>query len=426
MNSSKRKIQKDSIKKIISLDDAKPSIKYGWKSIAAIASMIIALIFGYSMWNSSGNNSNLKYETEDAIRGDLIIKVTATGTVEPTNTVDVSSELSGTLLKVNVDYNSIVKAGDILAELDAEKVNANVESAKAKLAAARAKVKTADITASEMKLVYERKKKLQKRKISTQHDLDAAKANYDRAIAAIDSSKADVLTAVAELKLQKTDLSKTKIYSPINGIILARAAETGQTVASSLTAPVLFTIAEDLTQMEVQVDVDEADVGKIKSGQKATFTVDAYPDEIFEAQIRELYFGSEIVQSVVTYKAILTTGNPDLLLRPGMTATAEIIIKELKGIISVPNAALRFAPATENETADNRSILDKLLPGPPIRRKSSVKTATGSNRTVWVLENGQPIKIPVEIGSTDGNYTQILKGAIKADQAIIIDSKKSK
>ena len=390
-------------------------------SIAAVA--FFAAAFGlYSVLKSGGSENTIQYITEPVSRGDLTVMVTATGSVQPTNQVDISSELSGTIRKVLVDYNGKVKVGQVLAELDTDKLKAAVDSSKAKLAAARAKVKTAEATRREMKVEHERKRLLARKKISSQHDLDAAKAAYDRAVAGVDSAKADVAAAAANLKLGETNLAKTCICSPIKGVVLERNVETGQTVASSLQAPVLFTIAEDLTKMEVQVDVDEADVGKVREGQKASFTVDAYANKTFHATIRELRYGSEIVQGVVTYKAILSTDNSHLLLRPGMTATAEVTVEEIKQAITIPNAALRFSPPAANAKTDKRSFLKKLLPGRPrLRKASSNRGQTGPKRNIWVLEGRKAKKVAITIGSTDGKRTRIVKGDLKPAQMVITD-----
>ena len=394
--------------------------RWGRKIIAGI--LILAGLGLYAILDTGGSNNAVHYITQPASRGDLTVMVTATGSVQPTNQVDISSELSGTIRKVLVDYNDKVKTGQVLAELDTDKLKALVASSRAKLAAASAKVKNAQATRTEMKIAHERKRLLALKKISSTHDLDTAKAAYERAIASVDSAKADVAAAAADLKLNETNLAKTCICSPIKGIVLKRDIEPGQTVASSLQAPVLFTIAEDLTQMEIQVDVDEADVGKVSKGQKANFTVDAYPNRQFGATIRELRFGSEVVQGVVTYKAVLTTDNSKLLLRPGMTATAEIVVFEVKDALSVANAALRFSPQVANKATDNRSFLQKLLPGRRRFRRPSSKRTSGSRRTIWTIAEGKVKKIAVETGPTDGKRTQIIKGELKSGQAVIVDT----
>lgn len=362
------------------------------------------------------------YITSPVTRGSLRVLVTATGTVQPTNQVDVSSELSGIVRKVLVDYNSPVKAGQVLAVLDTDKLKATVDSSRAKLNAAKAKVAQTEATVVEKEDDYNRKARLVEKQITSTFDFEAAKAAYRRAIAARDSALADVGVAEAELKLNETNLAKASIYSPISGVVLSRDVEPGQTVASTLQAPVLFSIAEDLAQMEIQVDVDEADVGKVKEGQSATFTVDAYPDRKFKATIRQLRFGSETIQGVVTYKAVLTTDNSELLLRPGMTATAEIAVQRVNDAVLVPSAALRFTPPKEDSQGDNRSLLSKLLPGRPRFRRRSTRPKTGPDRKVWVLSDGVPSAVDVVVGASDGRRTEIIKGDIEPGARVIVDN----
>ena len=260
------------IEKILGLGTAASSSSYQrWrlKIMAGFAAVITLVLWVW--WSSGGPSDALRYVTAPASRIDLTVIVTATGTVQPTNQVDVSSELSGTIRKVLVDYNSNVTVGQHLAILDTDKLKATAEAAKAKLAAARAKVADAEATVVEKKLDYDRKRRLADRQVTSEHDEEAAKAAYDRAVASLASAKADVDAAVADLKLHETNLAKTCICSPIDGVVLARNVEPGQIVASSFQAPVLFTIAEDLKQMEVQVDVDEADVGKVQKGAAGEF-----------------------------------------------------------------------------------------------------------------------------------------------------------
>ncbi|MCB1492186.1 MAG: efflux RND transporter periplasmic adaptor subunit [Rhodobiaceae bacterium] len=391
-----------------------------WIAIATIVA--IAAVSGYAYSLRLGDGDATKYLTEPVATRDLTVIVTATGTVQPTNEVDISSELSGTVRTVLVDYNSIVKAGDILAELDTDKLKASVDSAKAKLAAAEAQVRYAEATRKELKIEFDRKQALVSRSVVSQQELNSAEAAYERAVASVESAKADVQAAAAEVKLNETNLTKSCICSPIDGVVLKRAVEPGQTVASSLQTPVLFTIAEDLSKMEVQVDVDEADVGTVREGQTATFTVDAYADRTFDAQIKALRYGSEVVQGVVTYKAVLVTNNDELLLRPGMTATAEITVNEIRQAVVVPNAALRFAPAVPAQT-DNRSFLQKLLPGrPPIHATSSNAETTGNERSVYTLVGGAMQQVPVTVGASDGRFTQIVSGKLEPGQLVITDT----
>jgi HlyD family secretion protein len=387
-----------------------------------LAGIVLAIgALGYSLLGGGAANG-VTYITESATRANLTVTVTATGTVQPTNDVEISSELSGIVRTVFVDYNSAVTEGQALAELDTRKLKSAVDSSSARLQAAKAKVSEAQASVAETRLDFERKARLAKTQAGSILDLEVAEAKLKRALAIEESAKADVASASANLALAETDLEKALIRSPITGVVLSRNVEPGQTVASSLQAPILFTIAEDLTKMEVRVDVDEADVGKVREGQKASFAVDAYPDRRFNAEIRELRYGSEVVQGVVTYKAVLTTDNSELLLRPGMTATAEIVVAEVHDVLTVPNAALRFIPPTA-EPQDQRSFLQKLVPGPPrLRKPSGAEQSQGPERKVWIVRNGAPEARAVTIGATDGKRTEILKGELETGEGVIVDS----
>ena len=395
--------------------------RFTWRYLLWAAAALVLAGGAYVLYFDGSGAAGQTFVTQPATRGNLTVLVTATGSVQPTNKVDVSSELSGVVRKVLVDYNSTVKVGDALAELDTDKLKATVESSRAKLLSAKAKVTEAEATLEEKRRDYDRKNALVTRQAASVQDLAAARAAYDRAAAALSAVRADVGVAEAQLHLDETNLAKARITSPIDGIVLKRNVDPGQTVASSLQAPVLFTLAEDLKQMEIQVDVDEADVGSVAEGQSASFSVDAHPDRRFPARIRMLRFGSETVQGVVTYKAVLTVDNSHLLLRPGMTATATVTVKEVKNALLVPNAALRFAPNSA-AASDNRTFLQRIMPGPPRRRAASPPDAKGPNRTVWVLRNGTPTAIAVRIGTTDGKMTEITGGELKAGDRVIVDA----
>lgn len=382
----------------------------------------LLLVFVFVLLRA-GSGTEKTFVIEPATRRDLTVIVTVTGSVQPANQIDVSSELSGTLRSVFVDFNSPVKIGQVLAELDTDKLKATLNSARAKLASMKAKVVDAEATLAEMKLVYDRKTELATSKVSSQQDLDTAKAAYDRASAGVESARAEVGVVEADVELNETNLTKSRIVSPINGIILKRNVDPGQTVASSFQAPVLFTIAEDLTEMEVQVDVDEADVGKVKEGQEGTLLVDAHPDRKFQARIRELRYGSEVVQGVVTYKAVLSTDNSGLLLRPGMTATAEMVAQQVRAVLTVPNTALRYTPPAVSPE-QNESLLRRLrlLPGRPPFRPASQREESGPNRRVWTLKDGVPVAVAVVVGVSDGQRTEIVKGDIGEGGGVIVDS----
>lgn len=396
-----------------------------WRTQILAGLAVAALLLLSMLWLFGAGTNAVRYVTEPATRGNLTVIVTATGSVQPTNKVDVSSELSGTVRKVLVDYNSPVKAGQVLATLDTDKLVASLNSSRAKLAAAQAKAAEAEVTVGEKERELARNKALANTQAVSTRDHDQAKAAYDRAITSLASARADVDVAAADLDLGQTNLAKASITSPINGVVLTRNVDPGQTVASSLQAPVLFSIAEDLKQMELRVDVDEADVGKVTAGQNASFTVDAFPNRKFPANIREVRFASETIQGVVTYKAVLTIDNSELLLRPGMTATAEINVTEVKDALLVPNAALRFAPST-TKNSSNRSLLSQLLPGRPQFRPATPRQEAGQNGTVWLLQDGEPVAVKVVIGVSDGKNTEITSGDLKVGQALIVDQTASK
>jgi HlyD family secretion protein len=387
----------------------------------AIVLLLAAAAGGYSYLGDA--EPRFTYTTAPTKRGDLSVIVTATGSVQPTDQVDISSELSGTVRQVNVTYNSAVKAGEILAELDTNKQEADVQSARANLASARASVLKAEAEAQSAKVSMDRLTGLVSNRISSQQELDVARYNYESAVATKAVNEAAVLSSEASLRLAEVNLSKLKIVSPIDGIVLTRDVDPGATVASSLNAPVLFTIAGDLRRMELQVSVDEADVGQVREGQVARFSVDAYPDRHFPATIEAVRFASETVSNVVTYKAILTVDNQDLLLRPGMTATADITVQSVQDAVLVPNAALRYSPPVEAR-ARRGSVLSRLFapPRPRGNRGSGEPPAAGGQRAVYVLRGGNPERVAVEMGATDGQFTVLKSGDLKEGDPLITDA----
>jgi HlyD family secretion protein len=389
----------------------------------AIVVVVAAVISGAAYWLLGGTQPAIGYVSEPVTIGTLTVTVTATGSVQPTNKVDISTELSGTVREVLVDYNSPVTPGQVLAELDTDRLEATVASSRARVAAAEARVAETAATIEEKQGDYDRKQLLAERQVTSVQDLALAKAAHDRAVAAHAHALAEVNVAKADLKLNETDLSKACICSPITGIVLERNVDPGQTVAASLQAPVLFTIAEDLKEMELQVDVDEADVGKTTIGQKATFSVDAYPGRKFPAEIRDIRFMPETVQGVVTYKAMLIIDNSELLLRPGMTATAEIVVQEVKDALLAPNAALRFSPPAATESPQTVSFLQRIIPSPPRFRPASRPADDGPDRTVWVLRDGVPTAVPVVVGASDGRSSEIVEGDIASGDRVIIDTR---
>ena len=400
----------------------------GWSALVLIT--VIAVIV-FSMGNSA---DTVRYKTKEVERGDLTITVTATGNLEPTNKVDVGTEVSGTIKTVEADYNDRVKVGQVLARLDTSKLEAQVlqargalESARAKVIKAKARVKETEAELARLQRVL----KLSGGKVPSQSDLDAAVAAFQTAQAEEAVAKAAVSEAQASLKLHETNLSKAVILSPINGIVLVRNVEPGQTVAASWQTPVLFTLAEDLKKMELRVDVDEADVGQVRAGQNAVFTVDAYPDRTFEARVTEVRFASKTVEGVVTYETLLAVDNSDLSLRPGMTATADITVKHVEDALLVPNAALRFTPAEHSPklAKKRRGLLGALLPSPPRRLKQAKQKKSPGNKRqkrVWRLLDGELAPITITVGATDGRRTEVVAGDIEQGVRLVVGTVKQK
>jgi len=399
------------------------------RKLVVAAVLLILVITVSAVWYIKRSGGSELFKTAEITRGDLTIVVTATGTLEPVNQVDVGVELSGLVRTVEVDVNDIVKKGQVLARLDTERLTARVVETRAAYDAAKAKLEEAKTTLVEYEKKYERLKGLAEKQLYSQQDFDTARATYERAIAAVSSAKAQVRAARATLTANQTDLSKAVIVSPINGIVLNRNVEPGQTVAASFQTPVLFTLAEDLTQMELHVDVDEADVGKVKAEQPARFTVDAYPDRDFEARIIKVNYAPKVQEDVVTYEALLGVQNDDLVLRPGMTATAEIVTRVIKDALLVPNGALRFTPP-KPETKQKTSGVRSLLPGPR-RRTVEQKPVNGDKKavrkqTIWTLRDEQPVAVSITTGATDGRVTEITSGNIESGMVVLVDVIKTK
>lgn len=406
------------IQRILELDPAPRRRRLLRRSFAG--AIVLAIIAGGAAWywQSAATGAATTYQTEAVERGPLVVTVTATGTIEPTTQVDVSSEMSGVVRSVNVDNNSLIKKGDVLAQLDIERLEAQLGRARATLAASEARLTDAQATVEERNRAHDRQVSLRKKGFSPEQDLEVARAARDRAVAAVTSAEADIAVAKADVHLQEIEIAKSRIVSPIDGIVLKRSVEPGQTVASSLQAPVLFTLAEDLKRMQLEAEVDEADIGSVATGQGASFTVDAYPGKSFAARIETLEFSPQEVEGVVTYKAILSVDNSELLLRPGMTATAQITVKEVSDALTVPNAALRYEPAKRAER-QSRSLLSFLMPRPPRLESASRNDAPSAERAVWLLKDGKPERVAVTTGVSDGKRTEILTGEVVAgDQAI--------
>ena len=399
---------------------------------------LIALLLiagGLYYWQAQkGAKAAPAYVTTPLAKGNITLTVSANGTLQPTRSVNIGSELSGTIKRVLVDVNDRVKAGQVLVELDAAKFNDQVTRSRAALVAAQAAQAQSVATTKETRAAlsrFEEVAKLSGGKVPSASELDSARAAVDRAVAAEDSARANVAVARATLSTDQTNLSKASIRSPIDGVVLSRSVEPGNAVAASLQAVTLFSVAENLAQLELNANVDEADVGAVAVGQKASFTVSAYPARRFPATIQRVAFGSTTTNNVVTYVTTLDVDNVDLALRPGMTAVATIVATERNEVLVVPNSALRFSPgagpAAKGGGAPSGNIMSKMMPRPPRSGTKVARTdpqAPGA-RQIWVLEGGQPVAMQVTTGISDGRMTEVTGEGLELGMPVITDQRSS-
>jgi HlyD family secretion protein len=397
-----------------------------WKLFTILFVAATALV---TIWLFAGKGSMVQFKTQEVKRGSLMVVVTATGTVQPTNTVSVGSEVSGIVKSVEATYNDRVKVGQVLARMDTSKLEAQLTQSRASLEASKAKVSQtqATVVETQAKLAqYQKVRELSSNKVPSLTEMDAAVASFERAKADAASAVAAVSESQAAVQALETDLTKSVIRSPIKGIVLTRSIEPGQTVAASFQAPILFTLAEDLAKMELHVNIDEADVGQVREGQKAAFTVSAYPNRTFNAQITQARYGSSTTSGVVTYETVLKVDNADLSLRPGMTATADITVQQIKEALLVPNAALRFTPTVREEkevTGGKGGLLGQLLPRPPqgASRPQNGVDKENKQQKVWTLQDGKPAAIVITTGATNGILTEILSANIEPGVKLLVD-----
>ena len=416
----------------VELDDIGPA--RGWRrlSIWIAAALVVILAAGVWLWRSQQQAAAApSYVTEAITRGNLSIAVTANGTLQPTRSVNIGSELSGTVTRVLVDVNDRIKKGQVLVELDTAKFGDQVARSRATVASATAKVAQTVATVKEVESNLARLNevaRLSGGKVPSKTELDAAQASYERAQADEAAARASVVDAKAALSTDETNLSKASIKSPIDGVVLTRTVDPGNAVAASLQAVTLFTVAEDLTKMRLQVNVDEADVGMVEVGQNASFTVSAYPARKYPAKITRVAFGSTITDNVVTYITYLEVENTDLSLRPGMTATATISATERHDVLLVPNTALRFTPTspdTGTAAAKGGGIVSSLIPRGPARAPRTATAAAGSAaaRRVWVLRDGQPVAVAIRPGVSDGRMTEVTSVELQPGMLVITDQR---
>lgn len=361
--------------------------------IYGIALLAIFCI-GYKMLNRSAGGT--VYKTQKIENGDIMESITASGTINPLSTVSVGSQASGRIAEIYVDYNSVVKKGQLLALIDQENAKATVQQREAALEIAKAQVAVEENNIKYYKKALNRISKLNAAKYSTEKDLEAAERDYDNSVAQLALEQAQVKQAQASLDSAKTELSYTEIKAPVDGIVISKAVEVGQTVAASFETPEIFSVAEDLTKMQIEASVVEADIAKVKEGQKVRFTVDSYADDYFYGVVTQVRNEATTTSNVVTYTVVIGIDNSDMKLKPGMTANVEIITAEEKGVMLVPNQALRFYI----DDSDNAK-----------RYK---------DRGVWIMKNGKPERVTVKIGVSDDDNTQILESSLKIGDAVII------
>ena len=404
-----------------------------WKWLLPALVLVAGALLYWHFGRKDDRENEPVFKTENIVRGDIDLIVTATGNLTPTNQVTIGSELSGTVSEVLVDINDTVKKDQPIAQLDTAKLTQQTERNRAILLSAEARVTLAMATLTENTASlarYQDLLELSEGKTPSKAQMDTAQAAVDRSKAELESAKAAVNEAQANLRAIERDLSKSIIRSPVDGIVLSRTVEVGQTVAASLTAPVLFVIAEDLRKMDLVVTVAEADIGRVAADQKASFTVDAWPTRTYHATVQRVAYGSVITNNVVTYNVELGVENSDLSLRPGMTATADISVARATQVLHVPNAALRFDPESVLEflkkTDPKRTLVQALSPGggrrwsqsPTIQKPDERSKAT----SVWFMRDGVPVECPVSVGLTNGRITEVSGEGLREGLPVIISA----
>lgn len=374
---------------------------------------------GIWLWRAETAATALpSFTTVKAAPADITVTVTAVGTVEPIETVAVAAQVTGIITQLPASANAEVKAGQPLASIDTSTLEATVARDRAALAAQEAALATAQATRDEAASALDRARKMADRGIATQEALLGAEAAAKRAEAGLAAAGAQKAVAQADLELAQANLAKACICAPIDGVVLTSTAVLGQPVTASGAA--LFTLAPDLTQMELKLDVDEADVGKVRTGDPASFTVEAYEDRTFAAQVTQIAYASHTVDDVVTYETTLSLDNAEGLLRPGMTAAADITVEEAKGVLSVPNAAFRYSPPATGGTQRGSGLLGMLISRPrDAGGNGSSAAAEDGTRPLYVLRDGQAVEVRVKTGVTDGALTQILSGDLAEGDLVI-------
>ena len=402
--------------------DKKSSYKY---IIFGIVVFVIAILI--YMFFPKSDSQKVEYITSKVNSGDLMVVVSASGNIKPTNSVEIGIEVSGTIKEIFVDFNDEVKVGQVLAKIDTTKLEAQVESSRAALAIAKANQKESEVALKNKKLLYDRTKKMfdnSRGKYPSQNEFDDTKFAYESAIAVLEASKSKVAQASSNLKNDLQNLEKASVKSSIDGIVLNKEVEIGQTLAATMQAPKLFTLAKDLTNMDLVVSIDEADVADIKDNLDVTFTVDAYPNKDFKGKIKQVRLNPITTNGVVTYETVVSVDNSELLLKPGMTANAKIITKNIKDQILIPNSALRFTPKNSTEKSGTKPA--SFGTPPNFRAQGSVtkdNKAKDGLVTIYILESGKPKELKVKVLDSDSKQSSIFSETLKIGDEVIISQK---
>jgi len=398
--------------------------------VIAVA-LCLAGLAGVAFWRFGNGGQESPYMTTPVQKGDITQVVTATGSLSAVITVQVGSQISGTIEKLNADFNSKVKAGQVVAQLNQDKFKAAVDQAKANLLAARSNVAKAKVGVEDTRRTLERNKELAKRGLIAQSDLDAAQTAYDAAAAQLEVNNAQVAQAQAALNQTSVDLENTIIRSPVDGIVVSRNVDVGQTVAASLQAPVLFLIANDLSKMQVDTNVSEGDVGNVWMDQEVTFTVDAYPTRRFTGKVLQVRNAAIMVQNVVTYDAVVGVDNKELLLKPGMTANVEFLVSRKTDVLKISNASLRFRPLADKPQTQVAASGQRAGPGGGGGGRGGNRNAGQGSRsrgegrgnreaTIYVLRDQKATPVRVRLGISDGTSTELVADEIKEGEQVIL------
>ncbi len=400
------------------------------KAIAWFAVASVIGLGGAGWWQLGDSDKEPPYVTTPAQRATITQVVSSTGTLQAVVTVQVGSQVSGTIEKLFADFNTKVKAGQIVAQLNQDKFRAAEDQARANLLAAQSNIEKSKVSVADTLRTLERNRQLRKKELMAQSDLDAAQAAYDAAVAQVEVNRAQAAQAQASLKQATVDLNNTVIRSPVDGLVISRNVDVGQTVAASLQAPTLFTIANELARMEVHTNVDEADVGNVKEGQEVTFTVDAFPSRRFRGRVHQVRNAPIVVQNVVTYVAVVRIDNKELLLKPGMTANVQFLVSQKEDVLTIPNMAMRFKPPEEKEEAQELLRREQSRTAPKIgeRRTSRQSAARGSGASgggtrrarIYLLKDDKAQPVEIQLGITDGSRTEIRNGDVQENDPVII------